>query len=170
MWFVHANLLNERLTSVRTLDPLWGDWHNSSAEFSANHNHVNAAPKQASIQTILRPHHNTTPKQNYCMSNVLVSITNCEIKNQKSGVASQYLNSSLLITWKLPNMLTKISISILNVRVKHVSTLHSVSLAWKPTQGKSQYYRGHLGLPTLYGFAILCRRTRYFIAVYTREN
>ncbi len=49
MWFVHANLPIERLSSVRTVDPHWGEWHNSSADFNPNHNHVNAAPnKQAS--------------------------------------------------------------------------------------------------------------------------
>ncbi len=55
MWFVHANLLIERLTSVRTVDPHWGEWLNSSADFNRNHNHINAAPKQASLRTTLRP-------------------------------------------------------------------------------------------------------------------
>jgi hypothetical protein len=60
-----------------------GECHNSSVDINPNHNHVNAAPKQASLQTTSRPHHHATPKQNYCMSNVLVSIPICEIKNKK---------------------------------------------------------------------------------------
>ncbi len=37
------------LSSVRTVDPHWGEWHNSSADFNPNNNYVNAAPnKQAS--------------------------------------------------------------------------------------------------------------------------
>ncbi len=63
MWFVHANLPIGRLTSVRTVDLHWGEWLNSSADFNPNHNHVNAAPTQASLQTTLRPHHHATSKQ-----------------------------------------------------------------------------------------------------------
>ncbi len=80
MWFVHANLPIGRLTSVRTVDLHWGEWLNSSADFNPNHNDVNAAPSQASLQTTSRPHHHATPKQNYCIPiNVLVSIPICEI-------------------------------------------------------------------------------------------
>ncbi len=67
MWFVHANLPIGRLTSDRTVDLHWGEWLNSSADFNPNHNHVNAAPTQASLQTTSRPHHHATPKQNYCI-------------------------------------------------------------------------------------------------------
>jgi hypothetical protein len=62
--------------------PIGEKWLNSSADFNPNHNHVNAAPKQASFQTTSRPHHHATYKQNYCMFNVLVSLQICEIKNQ----------------------------------------------------------------------------------------
>jgi hypothetical protein len=56
-----------RLANVRTVDPHWGEWHDSSDDFNPNHNHVNAAPKQARLQTTSRPLHHATPKQNYCM-------------------------------------------------------------------------------------------------------
>jgi hypothetical protein len=55
-----------RLTSVRTVDPHWGDWLNSSAVFNPKHHHVNAALKQASLQTTSRQHHHATPNHNYC--------------------------------------------------------------------------------------------------------
>ncbi len=46
-----------RLSGVRTVDPHWGEWHNSSADCIPNHNYVNAAPdKQASRL----PHVHTT--------------------------------------------------------------------------------------------------------------
>jgi hypothetical protein len=35
----------------------------SSADFNPNHNHVNAPPNQASLQTTSRPHHYATSKQ-----------------------------------------------------------------------------------------------------------
>ncbi len=35
--------------SVRTVDTHSGEWFNSPADFNPNHNHVNAAPKQASL-------------------------------------------------------------------------------------------------------------------------
>jgi hypothetical protein len=54
------------LVSVRTVDPQWGEWHNSSADFNPNNNHVNAAPKQASFQATSLLHQRATPKQNYC--------------------------------------------------------------------------------------------------------
>jgi hypothetical protein len=57
--------------SVRTVDPHWGKWHNSSANFNPNHN-VNSASKQASIQTT-----------NITVCNVPVSLQICKIKNQK---------------------------------------------------------------------------------------
>ncbi len=41
---------------VRIVDPHWEEWHNSFADFNPNHNHVNAAPKQASLKTS-RPNH-----------------------------------------------------------------------------------------------------------------
>jgi hypothetical protein len=58
--------------------PIGGEWHNSSADFNPNHNHVNADfnpnhnhvnadPKQASLQNTSRPHHHATAKQNYHM-------------------------------------------------------------------------------------------------------
>jgi hypothetical protein len=53
-------------------------------KFNPNHNHVNAASKQASLQTTSRPHHHATPKQNY-------SMPICEIKNQKSAIGHQIL-------------------------------------------------------------------------------
>jgi hypothetical protein len=65
MLFVHANLPIGRVTSVRNVDLHWGKWLNSSADFNPNLNHVNAAPKQASLQTTSRPHHHATPKQHY---------------------------------------------------------------------------------------------------------
>jgi hypothetical protein len=75
------------LTSVRTVDPHSGDWLlNSSAGFNSNHNHVNAAAKQASRQTTSRPHQHATPKSLYTKQCVPVSIPICEIseiKNQK---------------------------------------------------------------------------------------
>jgi hypothetical protein len=37
------------LIGVRTVDPHWGEWQNSSADFNPYNNHVNAAPKQASF-------------------------------------------------------------------------------------------------------------------------
>ncbi len=89
MWFVHANLPIGRLTSVRTVDLHWGEWLNSSADFNPNHNHVNAAPTQASLQTTSRPHHHATPKQNLLYINVLVSIPIYEIKIKKSGISHQ---------------------------------------------------------------------------------
>jgi hypothetical protein len=52
MRFFHANLPNGRLTSVRTIDPHWEKGLNSSADFNPNHNHVNVAQKQASLQTV----------------------------------------------------------------------------------------------------------------------
>ncbi len=54
----------------------WGEGHNFSADFNPNHSHVNTAPKQASLQTTLRPHFHARPKQNYFMENVLISNTN----------------------------------------------------------------------------------------------
>jgi hypothetical protein len=48
------------LTSVRTVDPHWGERLNSSADFNPNHN---ASPKQASLQTNSRPHYHATPKK-----------------------------------------------------------------------------------------------------------
>ncbi len=39
------------------VDPHWGEWHNSSADVNPNHNHVNAALKQANLQTTSRPHY-----------------------------------------------------------------------------------------------------------------
>ncbi len=61
MWFVHANLPIGRLTRVRTVDLHLGEsWINSSAGFNPNHNHVNAAPQQASLQTTSRQHHACT--------------------------------------------------------------------------------------------------------------
>jgi hypothetical protein len=83
MLFVHANLSIGRLISVLTVDPHWGVWLKYSADFNPNHNHVNAAPNQTSLQTTSRPHHHATSKQNYCIQNVLVSLQICEIKNQK---------------------------------------------------------------------------------------
>jgi hypothetical protein len=50
-------LCNGWLTSVPTVDPHWGEWQNSSADFNPNNNHVNAAPKQARLQTTSRPQH-----------------------------------------------------------------------------------------------------------------
>jgi hypothetical protein len=49
-----------RLSSVRTVDPHWGEWHNSSADFNPIHNYVNAAPdNQASrlpyVHTTIQP-------------------------------------------------------------------------------------------------------------------
>jgi hypothetical protein len=41
-----------------------GEWHKSPADFNPNHNHVNAAPETASLQTTSRPHHQANPKQN----------------------------------------------------------------------------------------------------------
>jgi hypothetical protein len=58
-----------------------GEWHNSSADFNLNYNHFNAVPKEASLQTTSSPHHHATPKQTYCMQNVLGSVPICEIKN-----------------------------------------------------------------------------------------
>ncbi len=55
MWFVHANLPIGQLTIVRIFDPHWVEWHNSYML-------VNAAPKQASLQTISRSHRHATPK------------------------------------------------------------------------------------------------------------
>ncbi len=52
-----------RLTSVRIDDPYWGEGYNFLVDFNPNHNHVNAAPKQASLQTMSRPHHHAIPKQ-----------------------------------------------------------------------------------------------------------
>ncbi len=59
-----------------------------------DHNHVNAAPKQASLQTTSRPHHRATPKQNYCIYctvNVLVSLPIREIKIKRVALATKYL-------------------------------------------------------------------------------
>ncbi len=56
------------LLFARTVDPHWGEWLNSSADFNPNHNHVNAAPNQTRASTFLHVH--TTmqpPKQNYFM-------------------------------------------------------------------------------------------------------
>jgi hypothetical protein len=39
----------ERLTGVRTVDPHWGEWLNSSTDFNPKHYHVIAAPQQASF-------------------------------------------------------------------------------------------------------------------------
>ncbi len=75
--------VNYRVSALRTVDPHWGEWHNFSADFNPNHNHINAAPNK---QVSRPPHVYTTmqpPKQNYCMYHVLVSITICEIKNKK---------------------------------------------------------------------------------------
>ncbi len=41
-----------------------GEWHSSAADINPNHNHVNAAPKQASLQTTSRPLHHATPQAN----------------------------------------------------------------------------------------------------------
>jgi hypothetical protein len=67
---------------MRFVDPHWKEWHNFSAGFKPNHNHVNAAPKRASLHTTSRPHHHAAPKHNYYMLNVLVSIPICEIKKE----------------------------------------------------------------------------------------
>ncbi len=50
---------------LRTVNPHWVKWLDSSTDFNPNHNHVNAAPKQVSLQTTSRPQHHPTPKQNY---------------------------------------------------------------------------------------------------------
>jgi hypothetical protein len=49
---------------VSALSITIGEWHNSLADFNPNHNHGNADPKQASLQTTVRPQHHATPKQN----------------------------------------------------------------------------------------------------------
>ncbi len=52
-----------RLTSARTVDLHRGEGHISFVDFNPNHNHVNAAPKQASLQTSSRPHHMQPPSK-----------------------------------------------------------------------------------------------------------
>jgi hypothetical protein len=47
--------------------PIGENISNSSADFNPNHNHVNAASKQASLQITSCQHHHATPKQNYCV-------------------------------------------------------------------------------------------------------
>ncbi len=84
MWFVHANLPIGWLSSVRTDDPHWGEWHNYSADFNPIHNYVNAAPdKQASrlpyVHTTIQPSSSTIT----VFKNVLVSIPICKIINKK---------------------------------------------------------------------------------------
>ncbi len=75
-----------------------GEWLISYADFNPNHNHVNAAPKQSSLQTTSRPHHHATPKQNYCTYiNVLVSIPIYDIKIKKSGIGHQIFNKRHLV-------------------------------------------------------------------------
>ncbi len=83
MWFVHAYLPIGRLTSVRTVDLRRKEWLNSSAVFNPNHNRVNAAPKQASLQST--PPCN--PQAKLLNINVLVSIPICEMKIKTSGIA-----------------------------------------------------------------------------------
>ncbi len=84
MWFAHANLPFRPLVCVRTVDPHWGEWQNSFADFNPNNNHVNAAPKQASFQTTSRLHHHVTPKQNYCKKNKRCDIGRQIFKNKKA--------------------------------------------------------------------------------------
>jgi hypothetical protein len=84
------------LISVRTVDPQWGEWLKSSADFNPNHYHVNAASKQTSLPTTSRPHHHATSKQKYCMLNVLVSLQICEIKNQKEWLWPPNIINSVL--------------------------------------------------------------------------
>jgi len=62
-----CNLPMGRLISVRSVDPHWGECLSPSADFNPDHNHVNADPKQTSLQTTSGPHHYPTPKQNYCL-------------------------------------------------------------------------------------------------------
>ncbi len=51
---MQISLLDGWLVSavLRTVDPRWGEWLNSSADFNPNHNHVNAAPKLTSPSKI----------------------------------------------------------------------------------------------------------------------
>jgi hypothetical protein len=86
------------LISVRTVDPQWGEWFNSSADFNPNNNHVNTGPKQASFQTTSRPHHHATLKQkNYCMQNCTRFDTNLWNKTKKSGTGHQ--NNFTVVQW-----------------------------------------------------------------------
>ncbi len=96
MWFVYANLPVGRLSSVRTVDLHWGEWLNSSADYNPNHNHVNAAPTKACLQATSRQHHHASPKQNYCIINVFVSIPICEIKIKKSGISHKIFKKFFL--------------------------------------------------------------------------
>ncbi len=107
MWFVHANLPIGRLTSVRTVDPHWGEWLNSSVDFNPNHNHVNAAAKQVSLQITSRPNHHAAPKQIvYKCPHLNTYLWNKNIK--KSGIGLQIFRIS--VKFEIP---AKIWISLL---------------------------------------------------------
>jgi hypothetical protein len=67
------------LTSIRTVNPIWGEWFNSSADYNPNHNQVNAAPKQSSLQITSRPHHHATQAKLLHVNVLPVSIPICEI-------------------------------------------------------------------------------------------
>jgi hypothetical protein len=55
------------LTIVRTVDPYWGERHNSYADFNPNHKQVNAAPKKATDHFTSTPPCNApTSKVNVC--------------------------------------------------------------------------------------------------------
>jgi hypothetical protein len=78
--------------NVRTADTHWGEWHKSSADFNPNHNHDNAAPKQASLQTTSRPHHHATPKKSTVCK--IYSSHYKSVKKKKSkkvALATKYL-------------------------------------------------------------------------------
>jgi hypothetical protein len=66
-----------------------GEYHNSHAEFNLNHNHVNAATKQASIQTTLRQHRHAAPKQSTVRTCKMYSSHYQSVK-KKNVVGHQY--------------------------------------------------------------------------------
>jgi hypothetical protein len=77
--------------------PIGGEWLKSSADFNPNHNHVNVAPKQTSLQTTSRPHHHATSSKINVCKNVLVSLQICEVKNQKEWHRPPNISFSLLV-------------------------------------------------------------------------
>ncbi len=90
MWFVHANLPIGRWTSVRTVDPHGENGSNPLLTLTLTTiTSMQIQNKQAST-----PHHvhsTMPPKQNYCMYNVLVSISACENnKSKRVAYAAKY--------------------------------------------------------------------------------
>ncbi len=134
MWFVHANLSIGRKTSVRTVDLHWGEWFNPSTDFNPIHNHVNAAPNQASLQTTSRPHHHATPKLNYCIS-LYSSQSYLWNKNQKRvALATKYLKKNFVHC-----LIQRISLSVLLRHGDLTSANVLTELSWLSKMQKVSY-------------------------------